>query len=68
MAAHVNSHTIASLRLTLQNLEQSSEPGATPADLDGLKHILLNRIAELEGVGSLDASPIDLANSQKTGD
>jgi len=39
---HVNPHTIASLRLTLHNLEYSSEPGRAPADLDGLRRILLS--------------------------
>jgi hypothetical protein len=68
MAAHVNPHTLASLRLTLQNLEQSSEPGRPPTDLAALTHILISRIAELECTPALDVSPSDPAPSQKERD
>jgi len=65
---HVNPHTIASLRLTLRNLEQSSEPGRAPADLDGIRRILLSRITELEGAQTVDVPATDPATSQKEPD
>ena len=40
--------TLASLRLTLQNLEKTQGPNAGAEELAALKRILLQRIADLE--------------------
>jgi hypothetical protein len=49
----VNPHTLASLRLTLLELEKSSAPGEAAEDLAVLMRILLNRIAALEAMLAL---------------
>ena len=47
--------TIQSLRLTLQSLEQSTDPDADAQEIAELKRILLTRIADLEAVTALNA-------------
>jgi hypothetical protein len=47
--------TIESLRLTLESLEQSTDPGADPGEVAELKRILLARIADLEMLDALQA-------------
>ncbi len=42
--------TLDSLRVTLQKLEQTTDPASDGQDVAELKQILLNRIAELEAL------------------
>ncbi len=45
--------TIEALRLTIHQIEQTTDPGVDPESVAELKRILLNRIAELEAVPAL---------------
>jgi hypothetical protein len=53
MTARSAQETLESLRVTLQRLEQASDLAADRQDIAELKQILLNRIAELETLNSL---------------
>lgn len=53
MTARSAQETLESLRITLQKLEQSSDPASDGHDVAELKQILLNRIAELETLQAL---------------
>jgi len=62
MSLRPTSQTLESLRLTLQNLEQSADSTSDPQELAELKGILLRRIADLELLDALSsqsaASPV----------
>jgi hypothetical protein len=47
--------TLDSLRVTLQKLEQTTDPASDGHDVAELKQILLNRIAELEALNAMQA-------------
>ncbi|MGA8087560.1 MAG: hypothetical protein WCA10_09650 [Terracidiphilus sp.] len=53
MAARTARETLDSLRVTLQKLEQTTDPASDGQDVAELKQILLNRIAELETLQAL---------------
>lgn len=53
MTARSAQETLESLRITLQKLEQTSDPASNREDVAELKQILLNRIAELETLQAL---------------
>ena len=48
--------TIETLRLTLQRLEQTTDPARDSAHLAAIKRVLLNIIAELEIAQALESS------------
>ena len=70
MSLRPTPQTLGSLRLTLQNLEQSADPTSDPQELAELKGILLRRIAELEVLDALSsqsaASPVSDEQSDAT--
>jgi hypothetical protein len=53
MSARSAQETLDSLRVTLQKLEQTTDPASNGQDVAELKQILLNRIAELETLQAL---------------
>lgn len=53
MTVRPTQETLESLRLTLQKLEQTTDPASDGHDVIELKQILLNRIAELEALSAL---------------
>lgn len=53
MTARPAQETLDSLRITLQKLEQETDPASTGQDAVELKQIMLNRIAELEALQAL---------------
>lgn len=55
MSLRAPKHTIQSLQLILQRLEQIADPDPDPAARAELKHILLSRIANLEALEVLRA-------------
>lgn len=55
MSLRPSPQTLESLRLTLQNLEQSADPTSDPQELAELKGILLRRIADLEVLDALSS-------------
>jgi hypothetical protein len=55
--------TLRSLRITLQKLEQNFDPDGDASAMAELKRILLNRIAELELVGTLESRNGDQADT-----
>ncbi len=50
--------TLDSLRITLQKLEQTTDPASDGQDVTELKQILLNRIAELEALQALQPEEV----------
>jgi len=67
MAVRPTYETLESLRVTLQKLEQTTDPASDGQDVTELKQILLNRIGELEALQALQpqevasaAAPSDL--------
>ena len=55
--------TIETLRLTLQRLEQTTDPARDSAHLAGIKRVLLNIIAELEIAQALESSAPNTATA-----
>ena len=55
MSLRPTPQTLESLRLTLQNLEQTADPTSDPQELAELKGILLKRIADLEVLDALSS-------------
>ena len=53
MTARPARETLDSLRVTLQKLEQETDPASNGQDGVELKQIMLNRIAELEALQAL---------------
>jgi hypothetical protein len=53
--------TLDSLRVTLQKLEQTTDPASGAQDVAELKQILLNRIAELEALQAMQPPENDAA-------
>lgn len=53
MAVRPARETLDSLRVTLQKLEQATDPASDGQDAVELKQIMLNRIAELEALQAL---------------
>jgi hypothetical protein len=53
MTARPARDTLDSLRVTLQKLEQETDPASNGQDAVELKQIMLNRIAELEALQAL---------------
>ena len=70
MSLRPTPQTLESLRLTLQNLEQSADPTSDPQELAEFKGILLKRIADLEVLDALSSqsavSPASDAQSNPT--
>jgi hypothetical protein len=67
MAVRPTHETLESLRVTLQKVEQTTDPASDGQDVTELKQILLNRIGELEALQALQpqevasaAAPSDL--------
>jgi hypothetical protein len=61
MKARPAHETLESLRLTLLKVEQSVEPGHDEEALAELKHILLQRIAELEAIQVVESAEAQIA-------
>ncbi len=60
--------TLDSLRVTLQKLEQASDPASDGQDVTELKQILLNRIAELETLQALHPEQAEVAQAPAPSD
>jgi hypothetical protein len=56
MGSRPTENTIEALRLTIQQIEQTTDPSVDAQSVAELKRILLNRIAELEAVPALTGS------------
>lgn len=61
MTARPARETLDSLRVTLQKLEQTTDPASDGQDAAELKQILLNRIAELEALQALQPEEVAAA-------
>jgi hypothetical protein len=68
MTARSARETLESLRITLQKLEQTSDPASNREDVAELKQILLNRIAELETLHALHPEEPEVAQAPATSD
>jgi hypothetical protein len=68
MTARSARETLESLRITLQKLEQTSDPASDRQDVAELKQILLNRIAELETLQALHPEEPEVAQAPASSD
>ena len=67
MSLRPTPQTLESLRLTLQNLEQTADPTSDPQELAELKGILLKRIADLEVLDALSSqSAVSAASDEQS--
>jgi hypothetical protein len=55
--------SLESLRLTLQKLEQTDDPGNDGASISELKRVVLNRIADLELAKKLETGVEEIDNA-----
>ena len=68
MTARSAQETLESLRITLQKLEQTSDPASNREDVADLKQILLNRIGELETLQALHPEQAEVAQAPAPSD